>query len=272
MEEEIVNLNIGGTIFSTYKSNLTNSNEPENYFVQLFSQEKELQKDQNGNIFIDRDPTYFRYILNYLRNFGDVEKCYFPDEEKQLKELIEETKFYKLTNFTNFLTERNSIFVGSHILNVDLAINLSSFFPTKKKWKLIYRATRDGFDTTSFHLSCDNRGPTIVLILTSNGSIFGGFTSSNFVNFSFLIRLESWRSHGGFFKDEDCFLFSLLTPKYQKKIKLNLRDKQSSEYAVFYSLDKGPCFGAVRYLIFKSLLNFLCRIHFIVLMIKFLHI
>eukprot|EP01080_Neovahlkampfia_damariscottae_P004124 gene4124-7410_t len=208
----------------------TNQSE-ENYFNELFKHPETIQRDENQNIFIDRDPTYFRYILNYLRNFGDLEKCFFPDEEKELKELIEETKFYGLTNFTNFLSERNFIFLGSHILNLELSSMLSSFFPNKK-WKSVYRATRDGFDALSFHSCCDGIGPSIVLILTTNGWIFGGYTS------------KPWRSHGGFFKDEECFLFSLVTPKRQKKYKLNLLNKQASEYAVFYSNEKSACFGA----------------------------
>jgi hypothetical protein len=185
-EDEIINLNVGGKFFSTYKSilnqklenGLTNEVE-ENYFNKIFKTESLKKLDENKRIFIDRDPTYFRFILNYLRNFGDVEKCIFPEEEIQKKELLKETQFYGLNYFTNYLSERNHLFVGSHILNSKLSVNLSSLFPNKK-WNIIYRGSNDGFCPLYFHSFCDNLGPSVVLILTTNGYVFGGYTSSIF--------------------------------------------------------------------------------------------
>lgn len=34
----------------------------------MFSGRFELQPDENGRYFIDRDGTHFRHILNFLRN------------------------------------------------------------------------------------------------------------------------------------------------------------------------------------------------------------
>jgi hypothetical protein len=45
-----------------------------------------------------------------------------------------------------------------------------------KKWKLIYRGSRHGFRGFDFHRLCDGCANTVTLILTTNGSIFGGFT------------------------------------------------------------------------------------------------
>jgi len=57
------------------------------------------------------------------------------------------------------------------------------------KWKLEYRATRDGFGAKKFHEKCDNlNAPSLVLIKSTNGSIFGGFTTKNWKTERFLFN------------------------------------------------------------------------------------
>jgi hypothetical protein len=55
----------------------------------------------------------------------------------------------------------------------------------KKKWKLIYRASKDGFNASSFHSKCNNQGPTITIIQSTNGNIFGGFNTASWVSFKY---------------------------------------------------------------------------------------
>lgn len=45
-----------------------------------------------------------------------------------------------------------------------------------KNYELIFRASRDGFNSSDFHQKCDNRVNTVSIILTKNGRRFGGFT------------------------------------------------------------------------------------------------
>ena len=45
------------------------------------------------------------------------------------------------------------------------------------KWKLIYRASEHGYTAQSFHECCDDKGPTLVIIKSSGGWIFGGYTT-----------------------------------------------------------------------------------------------
>jgi hypothetical protein len=41
---------------------------------------------------------------------------------------------------------------------------------------LLYRGSRDGFEAASFHRLCDGHSKTLTVILSENGSIFGGYT------------------------------------------------------------------------------------------------
>ncbi|CAF1592627.1 unnamed protein product [Adineta ricciae] len=43
----------------------------------------------------------------------------------------------------------------------------------KKDWKLLYKASRDGFHCKDFHRLCDNQGATITVIRTKQGYICG---------------------------------------------------------------------------------------------------
>ena len=63
------------------------------------------------------------------------------------------------------------------------------------QWKLIYRASEHGYTAKSFHEHCDNvRGPTLVVIKSTNGWIFGGFTT------------QSWKYNAN---DKNCITMSL---------------------------------------------------------------
>lgn len=63
--------------------------------------------------------------------------------------------------------------------------------------RLLYRATRDGFEPQTFHSLCDNEGPTVSFVRTSKGFLFGCYT-----------RLP-WQSRGGHQLDTDARLFAL---------------------------------------------------------------
>ncbi len=47
------------------------------------------------------------------------------------------------------------------------------------KWRLIYRASEHGYTAESFHEYCDDKGPTLIVIKSSEGWIFGGYTTQS---------------------------------------------------------------------------------------------
>ena len=83
---DIINLNVGGTKFSTSKQTLTQVQDT--FFTGLLSGRIQTFKDDDGAIFIDRDPQLFRLILNFLRNRS------LSFEGVNLKDLKHEAEFY----------------------------------------------------------------------------------------------------------------------------------------------------------------------------------
>ena len=57
--------------------------------------------------------------------------------------------------------------------------NLVSNYLEIKESKLLYRATRDGDTTKSFHNKCNNIKGTLMIVKTSKNYIFGGYTDEN---------------------------------------------------------------------------------------------
>ena len=41
---------------------------------------------------------------------------------------------------------------------------------------LLYRGSKDGFRPVDFHNKCDNKGPSLTIIKSKAGKVFGGYT------------------------------------------------------------------------------------------------
>lgn len=87
---EIINLNVGGTKISTTRQTLTLV--PDTFFSALISGRIPSMKDDSGATFIDRDPSMFKIILNYLRT-----KQLPAIENSLLDSLKHEAEFYGIT-------------------------------------------------------------------------------------------------------------------------------------------------------------------------------
>ncbi len=122
IQENEVKLDVGGQKYVTSK--LTLASEPDSLLAVMFSGVHPMKCEEDGSYFLDRDGTYFRYILNYLREVNgsvshhpeldhssgasvslpsDNEPSHnmginvsLPTEERQLSELLNEAEYYRL--------------------------------------------------------------------------------------------------------------------------------------------------------------------------------
>ena len=97
--------------------------------------------------------------------------------------------------------------------------------PNRSSLNLLYRGTRDGFTANNFHQVCDNKGPTLVIVKSNHGKVFGGFTD------------VAWDSTETYKNTKNAFLFSV-----DRKKKYDI--KPGSENSATYSYTSyGPTFG-----------------------------
>lgn len=115
----IVKLNVGGTIFTTFKSTLIKAGYFESYF----------ERWNNGEeIFIDESPKLFEHVLCYLRNSNyPISSEYYylldyygieyeePLKKKEKKKLFQEEMNTNLKNITEELKKSN--------VNMEILIN-----------------------------------------------------------------------------------------------------------------------------------------------------
>ena len=179
-----VNLNVGGQHFTTTVQTLTK--DPDSMLAAMFSGRFPMKPSEDGTFFIDRDGNYFRYILNYLRDG----KLSLPEGATFHEEIEAEAEFYQIQGILEELgkprpsksadqrANATEPFGESEILTQEHAKILLGMVPYKTgRWRLLFRASRDGFAAGSFHSKCDKKGPTLTIV-RSGRFIFGGFTEA----------------------------------------------------------------------------------------------
>ena len=183
-----VKLNIGGQHFVTSVQTLRK--DPNSMLAAMFSGKFDTKPSEDGSFFIDRDGTHFRFILNYLRD-GEL---ILPEGATALKQFQKEAEFYQIQGILDELKppplplplprEPTRSFEESMILQYQYyQQTLKGWLPTdlEGEWRLLFRASRDGFGSQTFHSKCDNKGPTITVVAESGSNIFGGFIEISWI-------------------------------------------------------------------------------------------
>ena len=93
--DERITLDVGGQIFATTLSTLRR--DPDSMLGAMFSGRHALQRTPEGHVFIDRDPTHFRTVINYLRDGERALPKALRDDEAFCEALLVEADFYQLT-------------------------------------------------------------------------------------------------------------------------------------------------------------------------------
>ena len=128
------------------------------------------------------------------------------------------------------LFKKLQIKLDSNILNGSLQCKLVQLceFSQCQDWKLMYRASRDGFSSKNFHSKCDNMESTLTVIKSESGNVFGGYTD------------KAWDSNGRGVTDPNAFIFSLIN-KENRPFKVICSD--GCQNAILCGPSYGPTFG-----------------------------
>jgi hypothetical protein len=101
-----IRLNIGGTVFVTSLDTMTL--EKNTFFSAMFSEEFHQQPDDDGEYYVDRDPTYFRIILNHLRGV-DIKNAFSSKNQWERSLIQQEIEFYQIESLKPLVGLRKSL-------------------------------------------------------------------------------------------------------------------------------------------------------------------
>ena len=160
----------------------------------------------NSLYFILKKKSEIKEFINKLKTFGNINVCkclnIFNDSL-----IINKNKQY-IDSLIKWLNPKNDI-----------------------KTNLLYRKSKDGDSYDILNKLCDNQGPTLILIKSAEGFIFGGYTPLD------LDDNSSWK------KDDETFLFSLINNQIYNK-------SDKSKNSIIYKKNLGPT------LIYYIVINF----------------
>ena len=119
------------------------------------------------------------------------------EEIDNLKKLSEKSKIYSLDDIldlTNILDSIDQVyFIWDYIRQNDPNFNFNFI-------RLLYRGSRDGDRTKTCHELCDNKPNVLIVILSDNGFVFGGYSKIGF---------KANNIYPGYNMDNNSFLFSV---------------------------------------------------------------
>ena len=98
-------------------------------------------------------------------------------------------------------------------------------------WKLCYKATKDGFNYSTFRSKCELKGESTVIYKTTNGSKFGGVVSGGWMA----------NQYGYYVYDDEGYMFSL---DKNQQLKQAGSANGAPYYATYQVGSYGPTFGA----------------------------
>jgi len=224
-DDIIIDLDLGGKRVATFQSTLCKVKGSK--LSELFSQEPiPLTKNEQGWYKLDRPKKSFTVILNYLR----TGKFYLPPSDEEKASLQKEIEYWGMQAAYEKDGGAGAYYEGTTLLDPSLQATLNKWYEKEgQKWKLLYKASRDGWDSSDFHGKVDHNGPTMTVI-QSNGYIFGGYTPI------------SWTSLGGYAWEPKTWIFSLINPSNQPMKMIN-EYKADSKYSIYDHKDYGPTFG-----------------------------
>lgn len=176
---KIKNLNINSPLldfkFNQYDANDEKTKNNSNKSISIIINNKKYINEE----FLDKKR--LRTKENKINELCSLNK----ENQKNIYNLIDEFLKGLDKNLNSKIPEFkiNGIFKESNIIkNVEEEAMIGNRINNLKdiKYRLLYRATRDGGSSKIFHLKCDNFHNLVVIIETKEGKRFGGYTSSKF--------------------------------------------------------------------------------------------
>ncbi|CAF1576931.1 unnamed protein product [Didymodactylos carnosus] len=217
--------------YEQFSNELRQRKDNDDYFepdIEMLSQKLEQLKIDvtceinKKTIQVKVHPIHWPRVLN-VHNSIEMNNCKVNNKEISNVEKLPQRQAIAKNRKVNY-------FVGGSLLSHEDQMKLNEFYDNRdQQWQLIYKATRDGFDASTFHRLCDGKGPTMTIILSTDNYLFGGYVS------------VSWRSVNRWETDTSAFIYTLNNPHRIPPTKYKIKD--GGRRAIWSNSSYGPTFG-----------------------------
>ncbi len=165
---------------------------------------------------------------------NDLDTIHCKDSDIRLK-----ISRYYFKNPSKFLPD-------TQLVNQQYDTILREWLGKDYKWKLLYRTSEHEYTAKSFHDCCDDKGPTLVVIKSSGGWIFGGYTTQSWKHinddsFDDSDNDDYYRLTPNKKDDNKAFIFTLKNPHGVEPTRFMKRAE--SKYVIQCYPNYGPIFG-----------------------------
>ncbi len=141
---------------------------------------------------IDNYEEYIKHICKHpdimweciqTKDISEESLKHFDDDTELLNDLdtiqYKESKIrVKISQY--YLKDPSTFLPDTQIVNQQYDDKLREWLGSEYKYKLLYRASEHRYAACTFHEYCDNaKGPTLIVIKSSRGWIFGGYTTQS---------------------------------------------------------------------------------------------
>ena len=182
---------------------------------------------QNINkALLDQSNTFVEQQSNLLKAHVEFNKEKMKNFEKQFIELKEDIKNCtkeKTYNLGRIMDKPSDIIKYDELILIEEGVK-QKLKKNIKGYKLLFKASINGYRVKDFHSICDGKSYTVTLVKTNIGRRFGGFTD------------QSWDQSNSYKSGSNGFLFSLDF----KEIYYN----KNSSYNIYPHSSYGPYFGS----------------------------
>ena len=247
--EEILDLYLNGEIVSCKRATLCvdeTSNLAKDFGNREWLREHTIRtEDGKQCILIEQPSDTFKALADFLHMSGlseDIDSVPLPTFGNAVVD-----NDYCSRMMKHYFQDESSIHMAFKSINVMFGtssiITSTSDRVKMKEWlagvgktskpRLLYRASRDGWDASDLHCLCDGKVATVTVVKSSGGYIFGGYTDA------------AWggTSTGTYKPSTVSFLFSLLDHAGIGPVKMPIINEMTSN-AIYISSEYGPSFGS----------------------------
>lgn len=196
----------------------------------------ELRTPNNKDInkIIDDINLTMKYIDFKIINFQNMllnnKGCNLNISDTNIDSLFGVLDINESINIKSIDFKKDFGLFNSSILTSEQAIDLFRLceFDNEENFRIIYKASIDGFKSMNFHNKCDGIENTLTIVKVKDSKhIFGGFTSAK------------WNSLDEWLHDKNSFIFSLVNNE-DTPLKMKV---ENFKCAVYNNPEYGPTFG-----------------------------